>query len=236
MEASTFLKDIPAAQRPLWQIRELSEIYVDSLVTNPVGELMFMSAYGRDGALQQLLSAFHLPRLQGGIDRISLIPANEACEYMRTRATVGEPKRLTKLSGKLPRGCFGPLSQTFIYDEALIQPDFESGKAWVLSSNDDDESGHHERIWAVIRQLLPIPVLDHWRDRLLTEIWHLNHSIVPMDKQHGDYRVAIGHVRATFIQLDQALITDVVSRLVRCGELTRAPRTEQQHVSPALAA
>jgi hypothetical protein len=232
MEASTFLKAMPSAQLPLWQVNELLDVYVDSMVTDVSGEVMFMSAYGRDGALQQLLAAFHLPRTQGGIDRISLIPANEACGGQRIRGTVGDAKRLTKLTGKLPRGCFGPLSQVFIYDEALVRPDFESGRGWVLSFG-QDESQHRDRIWAVAKQLLPIPVLDHWRDLLLSEIEQIDHNIVHMDKTSGDFRASIGRVRASCVRLDHQQITQVVSRLVRSGVLTRSPQAQLHNVGAA---
>jgi hypothetical protein len=63
-----------SASVPLWGIREFSDVFLDALVRNEAGQLMFASLYGRDTAIQQLLAAFSLPVSSGGVDRITLKP------------------------------------------------------------------------------------------------------------------------------------------------------------------
>ena len=44
----------------LYQIEEFSDIWADACLRDSEGRLMFLSVYGRDGVLMQMLAAFEL--------------------------------------------------------------------------------------------------------------------------------------------------------------------------------
>lgn len=218
MTVEPFVRELPESRLPLWRIREFSELYVDAMVCDDVGQILFFSVFGRDGAIQQLLAAFHLPSNQGGIDVVTLLKAVDTCPEWTgsARGLVGDPNRFTKLTGKLPRGCFGQLAHVFIYDKAVMAPDQSAGVGWVLSF-DSTEADHQARIWSMVKRLLPLPVLDHWQASLLHAV---SDQIIHLDREHRAVWPAVGRVRASQVRLDES-IRDTISRLVRERVLTR---------------
>jgi hypothetical protein len=121
----------------LFKLRELSDLYADACVRDESGQLMFLSLYGRDTAIQQLLAAFTLKVSEGGFDSFHLQdPAGES-----HRVHVGNADRLEKFTGKLPRdNLFGNLVHLWLYDPALTRPDRSNRVAWVLVDGADDPS------------------------------------------------------------------------------------------------
>ena len=238
-----------SASVPLWGIREFSDVFLDALVRNEAGQLMFASLYGRDTAIQQLLAAFSLPVTSGGVDRITLKPVEApprpgdgvagvvplhpetpAGEDHRGIAFIGEASRLTKLAGKLPRrSLFGPVSHVFIYDPMVIDPDTANGRAWVLTFGNDGLD-HRQSVWAMIQRISPVPLIDAWLEPVLAALGEkivtdLNASTWP----------ALGPIQASLIDLGDDF-TQAISLLVKNRVLTRqaeASETTSQALSLA---
>lgn len=153
----------------MFKIVEMSDLFVDACVRDEAGQLLFMSCYGRDTALQQLLAAFQLKSSSGGLDWFRLEGATSP-----TRAEtvfVGDPGRLEKFSGRLPReNLFGNLVHSWIYDPAVLRADFSNRSAWVVdpvawSENLRDQL--RARVWQTYQTLSPVPLLEHWCEPLL---------------------------------------------------------------------
>ena len=234
---------------PLWCIRKFSDVFLDALVRNEAGQLMFASLYGRDTAIQQLLAAFSLPVTSGGVDRITLKPVEApprpgdgvagvvplhpetpAGEDHRGIAFIGDASRLTKLAGKLPRrSLFGPVSHVFIYDPLVIDPDTANGRAWVLTFGNVGQD-HRQSVWAMIQRISPVPLVDAWMEPVLAALGEkivtdLNASTWP----------ALGPIQASLIDLGEDF-TQAISLLVKNRVLTRqaeASETTPQEMSLA---
>ncbi len=199
---------------PLWQIEQFGDVFTDALVRNDSGHLMFMSIFGRDTAIQQLLAAFSLPVGNGGVDRIKLREVGETGTAQI--AFVGDARRLTKLTGKLPgQPLFGVLSHVFIFDESIGLPDRANGTGWVLSAG-NDHGLHARQCWQMIRRLSSVPLLDRWRDAVIDALGPT--IIVEMDDSHT--WGAIGRVKATRIDLGESFPM-LISQLVKNRTLTR---------------
>lgn len=219
------LRNTPASALPVWRVEELSDLFIDAIAVDEHSQIMFLSVFGRDGAIQQLLSAFHLPVTEGGIDKLTIVPGNRNCDPgRRGKVLVGDPKRFGKTTGKLPRGLFGVVTQVFIYDQVIAKVDRGSGAAWVVS-HDASDAQHRERVWRTLQQILPLPVLAHWREPLLASI---GGSIAPVTH--------LGRVRASRICIDLDEVMERVSQLVRQGVLTREPDSAASPRSSASAA
>ena len=207
---------------PLWQLQEFSDIYADALCRDDAGQVMFMSCYGRDTAIQQLMAAFQLPTGNGGIDTFRLAPAipmDGIKPGQSTTAFVGDPRRLTKLTGKLPRrNLFGNLAHVFIFDENIVQANRGSGTGWVLTAAAEAEL-HRHRVWQMVRQLSTVPLLEHWREALLLEVG----AEVVTDFDGQSRWPTLGHLCASRIVIDQDRFISTVSRLVRARVLLRYP-------------
>lgn len=239
-----------SASLPLWGIREFSDVFLDALVRNEAGQLMFASLYGRDTAIQQLLAAFSLPVTSGGVDRITLKPVEApprpgdgvagvvtlhpetpAGEDHRGVAFIGDASRLTKLAGKLPRrSLFGPVSHVFIYDPMVIDPDTANGRAWVLTFGNDGQD-HRQSVWAMIQRISPVPLIETWREPVLAA---LGEKIVT-DLNAKATWPALGPIQASLIDLGDGF-TQAISELVKSRVLTRqaeASETTPQELSLA---
>lgn len=220
----------------LWGIREFSDVFLDALVRNEAGQLMFASLYGRDTAIQQLLAAFSLSVTSGGVDRITLKPveapprvadgvvgvvplhlATPAADDPRGVAYIGDAARFTKLAGKLPKkSLFGPVSHVFIYDSLVIDPDTANGRAWVLTQGDGP--GHLDSVWAMIQRISPVPLIDAWMAPVL-EV--LGGSIVQsLNHQVGVTWPTLGPIQASVIDLGETF-SQAISELVQRRVLTR---------------
>lgn len=163
----------------MYRIAEMQDLFVDSVVVDDNHQLIFASLYGRDTAIQQLLAAFTLPVTSGGLDKISLDdPSNAFAANIGDsfEVLIGEPDRLDKFSGRLPReNVFGNLSHTWIFDPACMKIDRVNRKAWFLELSSLPMTGARIggdaemrwKIWQTVKLLSAIPLLDEWMELIL---------------------------------------------------------------------
>lgn len=199
----------------LYAIKELQDLFVDACVRDANGDLMLLSAYGRDGSLQQLLAALHLGVHEGGLRGFTLLG-----ERHPITVSIGDPKRLTKYSGRLPKeNLFGNLVHVWIYDPAILKPSRAARTGWILRQADDMASDHREHVWTLYRQLATVPLLPHWRDVVLDAT---RDSVT--DLRDTPF-APCGRLSALKLTLAEDL-AQLVSSLVKAGRLTlhdRAP-------------
>jgi len=207
----------------MFRIKELGDVFVDACVRDQAGQLMFLSCYGRDGALQQLFASFALPPTQGGLTLFNLIEVVERedadpLERPAGQVNVGDASRLTKLSGRLPRdNLFGNLAQAWIYDPVLRVPDRVNRRAWLMRQGRFDRASRAavlESIWTLYKLLSPVPLLDGWA-QLLLRATH-QESVTLMHQCR--YCEPLGDVCAVRIALPEDF-PERVSRMVQGGLL-----------------
>lgn len=148
-----------------------ADLYTDACVRDPAGELLFLSLMGRDTSVLQFLSAFHVKQSAGGM----LIGGSAQFELQeqegrRHTVVVSNPDILEKLSGRLndPGSILGPITHTFLFDPKVTAPNPQAGEAWMLRHGDWSEQETNTRIWAIVKGLASIPLLEHWRGALLS--------------------------------------------------------------------
>ena len=84
---------------------------------NEAGQLLFLSVFGRDTSIQQLLASFALGAKEGGLTQFKLQRPGAGDELV----LIGDAGRLEKLTGRLPRqNLFGNLTHAWIFDPALV--------------------------------------------------------------------------------------------------------------------
>lgn len=208
----------------MYKLLEVSDIFADACVRDDGGNLLFASLYGRDGALLQLMSAFSLKRDAGGIDGFTLV--DDAGE--RHVVNVPDVNLLDKLSGRLPKAnLFGNLAHTWLYDKRMVRRDYVNRIAWVIDEapigNQAVVTEHiQDQAWLVMKDLSPIPLLDHWKSKVLemtaeSVIRILNQSSYP----------PIGRVIGFRVELDDGFI-GTISSAVRNMELTVGEQRDQE--------
>ncbi len=188
----------------------------------PIHFLIFLSCYGRATAIQQLLAAFQLKLSAGGLDHFRLEDELGNIETV----FVGDPNRLEKFSGRLPReNLFGNLVHSWIFDPVVMRADYSNRIAWGIEPQawaDMPLEQMRENIWETYRMLSPVPLLDHWCEPLLRAT--ADDYITLMHKTA--YR-PIGRCSAFRVHLDDSFL-ERVSDLVKRGVLTLEPQAEAQ--------
>lgn len=200
----------------MYCIEEFPEVWADACLRDGEGRFMFLSIYGRDGSLMQLLAAIELGSDERGVKRFHLLsPDGE-----RHCVEAGSSQRLSKQASRLPRqNLFGPLSHMWIFDKALQTPDRTSRTGWALHH----VCGVHpeaalrqlqDGAWQLISSLSPIALLDHWRQ-----------PVIEWCQQQGAMQAAgsslyppLGPVQAVRVSLTQRF-TQFISSSVREGRL-----------------
>lgn len=201
----------------MFRVKEIADVFVDACVRNESGELLLLSCYGRDTAIQQLLAAFDLGPAAGGLSTCTLVAVDTHDE---DHVEVGNAAALTKFSGRLPReNLFGQLTHTWIYRPSIVRPDRSNGIAWLIDDQSLDGTAAsrnpclNERLWALVQDLSPVPLLEHWQGAILNGVDGL---ILPL--QDTAYP-PLGRVNAFKVGLPDDFL-DRISQLVRDRALT----------------
>lgn len=224
----------------MYQIQQVSDVHVDACVRNEAGQLMFLSAFGRDTAIKELMARMELGT--GDNHSLSELTLKGTCDHAGEShaVMVGDPKRLDKHTGRLPkRKLFGNMTHVWIYDPAIREPDKGSRTAWLIDrvvsgATETFNLDIRERIWATIGQLASIPLLPHWRDTVLQAVWR--DMVFEMGKTTSDeynprFSKPLGGMQAFRIALTEEF-PNVVSSLIKSGQL----HLEKQAQPLALAA
>jgi hypothetical protein len=199
----------------VYRIQEFSEVMADACLRDSEGRFLFLSIYGRDNALLHFLSALELPASQQGVDIFHLVDDKGG---QAAAVHVGGTDRLAKRSVKLPKAnLFGPMSHMWIFHSALEEPDFANRHAWVMVDGDGEEAMRRlqDKAWAMVQRLSPVPLLDHWRECVMSEARMLG-LVKPVDDPATP---PLGPVRAMRIALGQDFGLRL-GRMVAAGRLT----------------
>ena len=154
--------------KPLLPVVDAPGLYADAVLTDDSDNLLFLSLWGRDTAIQEFRARLSLPEREGGLDGFRL----ERPDGRRIFAQVGDSGRLASESGRTSsRTIFGSLVHLWLYDRLATQPDRANRRALLLYEAVDEPSAAPlelwERLWAQVRETCHLPLLPHWRTTLL---------------------------------------------------------------------
>jgi hypothetical protein len=214
----------------MYRIHEFPDVLADACLRDSEGRFLFISLYGRDGAILQMLSAMELSETKGGIDRFNIVDDKGRGHVI----DIGDTGRLAKFTGRLPRqNIFGPLTHTWLYDQAILKPDLANRQAWVLTYDpcSDGEDARvamlEERCWRAIQSLSPVPLLPAWRDAVMSwcfssgAVRYLDDPLYP----------PVGPIRGARVGLGTAFL-DQISHLVKSRQLQLDDQREDLAPAP----
>jgi len=183
---------------------EVPGIFADAVVTNTDDALVFLSLWGRDTAIQELLARLSVSEREGGLEQLSLTRP----DHPRIRIHTSNVDRYGKITGRMPKdNLFGAVTQLWLYDRLVIEPDRVNRKAIMLHQDAGDN--WKSRLWQLVRQTCHLPLLDHWRDTIL-DAFQRQEWIVDFP--------GIG-LNGTTINLGSDDVESVIEALIRQGEL-----------------
>ena len=186
----------------LFTLSAIPDVYADAWLTDDAGSLLFLSVWGRDTALQELLARLQLPRSDNGIREFTL-HHGEIKRLVRVPNVDG----LDKITAKTPsHTVFGVLTHLWIYDQLAVRPDQVNHRALMLY---DIEEGEPDP-WPLFKTVCPLPMLDGWKDIILSRCQQ-RQWIRPVAQGAGIAGIAI--------ELD-AQLEPMMTEMIRRGELT----------------
>jgi hypothetical protein len=203
----------------MFKLEEQSDVFVDACVADHQHQLLFVSVYGRDTSIQQFMARLHCGRDQGGIERLQLVEASptEGRKARLLDVLVGDAKRLTKLTGRMPRtGLLGNLVHAWIFQDALLEVDHTAHAAWLFKRGADSQqldADDFAQIWRLVEELSPVPLLPHWSLQVLAYLRSRECLKQPR---------AVGPVMAIRVEIPDDF-SDWVSARVKAGDFTEQP-------------
>ncbi|MCG7928965.1 MAG: hypothetical protein ABW104_18020 [Candidatus Thiodiazotropha sp. 6PLUC2] len=185
----------------LFKISAIADVYADAYLADDSGNLLFLSVWGRDTALQELIARLQLPRSENGIREFNIIG-----NYTKYLVSVPNVDDLDKISLGVSQTIFGKLTQLWIYTKLAILPDLVNHRGLMLHA--DDQTDIDE--WPLFKMVCPMPMLDEWREVFLNRC-HKKQWIKPLTNGVG--------VAGTLIELDDEL-EPLITNMINEGELT----------------
>ena len=148
---------------PLMVLPEVHGVFGDAVITDAHDALVFLSLWGRDTAIQELLARLSVSEREGGLEQLSLTGAGRVQAQIR----MINIDRYGKLTGRMPKdNLFGAVTQLWLYDHLVTEPDQVNRRAIMLHQDSSQE--RESRLWQLVRQTCHLPLLDHWSKTILT--------------------------------------------------------------------
>jgi hypothetical protein len=119
----------------------IADVYADAYLADDSGSLLFLSVWGRDTALQELLARLQLPRSENGIREFTL-----ASGEFKKLVRVPNVDELDKATLSVGLTIFGPLTQLWIIDKLALDPDLVNHRALMLHGVDSVSGSDHWRV------------------------------------------------------------------------------------------
>jgi hypothetical protein len=211
---SHFSEDItmPAlsSSTTLYRIDECADLMADACVCGENGDLIFLSVWARDTAIQQFIARLTLGRAEDGLDQFHLITEQGGSVPVFIGSVDRLEKRLTRI---YRRTLFGSMVNLWLFDRRSTQPDKSNASALALlpSSATDPTS----RLWRLVKDTCPLPLLDHWQAPVL-DLLRERDMLRQLPR-------AFGPLQGFRLELDVPAITGALGALIRGGVLASSP-------------
>jgi len=195
---------------PLYPIEECPDLMADGCVGDERGNLVFLSIWARDTAIQEFLARLTLGPNEKGLDQFHVIT-----EHSRSIPLfVGNVENLEKRSTRLfRRTLFGSLVNLWLFDRRCVKPDKVNASALALLPWDSHQ--RLDRLWALVRETCPLPLLEHWRETTL--------ELLQSRGMLNRLALAFGPLEGHRLALDVSALTRALGDLIRSGALGTAP-------------
>lgn len=182
-----------------------SEIFIDALIVDSNGIMLFMSAWGRDTAAQEMLARMTLPGHEQGIS--SYVARSGPVTHggqSRFMVTLPNLNVLEKQQARVKSKVFGDLVNIFIYSECVARPSKSTRIAWALYRDDIEPD-----LWPLVVETCHLPLLNHWEREVMSEL----------NSRGWINRLSGYNVSATSIDLSNDDLEKVIETMIADGRL-----------------
>ena len=213
----------PSSAKPLYRIDECPDLMADGCVGDEQGNLVFLSIWARDTAVQEFLARLTLGRDEQGLDQFHVITEQGAS----IPVFVGNVENLEKRSTRVfRRTLFGSMVNLWLFDRRCVKPDKANASALALLPR--DSSHRLDRLWMLVRDTCPLPLLDHWRETVL--------ELLQTREMLARLPFALGPLEGHRLAIDVPALTLALGSLIRSDVLTAYPYPAKIWTPEAVAA
>jgi hypothetical protein len=182
----------------------------DGCIADDNSNLVFLSLWARDTAVQEFLARLTLGPAEEGLDQFHLVTDQGAS----IQVVVGNADNLDKrITRAYRRTLFGSMVHLWIYDRRCMRPDKANASAIALVPK--VVTDHTARLWALVRETCPLPLLDHWRDVVL--------KLLQKRAMLTRLPFAIGPLEGHRLAIDVPVLSAALGELIRNGKLRVSP-------------
>ena len=198
---------VPSSFKTSYRIDECPDLMADGCVGDENGNLVFLSIWARDTAVQEFLARLTLGRDEQGLEQFHLITEQGGSVPVFVGNVDNLEKRITRA---YRRTLFGSLVNLWLFDRRAVKPDKANASALALLPR---ESAHRlDRLWLLVRDTCPLPLLDHWRDIVL-ELLQARSMLTRLP-------FALGPLEGHRLAIDVPALTQALGGLIRSNVLT----------------
>lgn len=190
----------------LYRIDECPDLMADGCIGDENGNLVFLSIWARDTAVQEFLARLTIGRDEQGLDQFHVITEQGASVPVFVGNVENLEKRITRA---YRRTLFGALTNVWLFDRRAVKPDKANASALALLPRD---SAHRlDRLWLLVRDTCPLPLLDHWRDIVL--------DLLQARSMLTRLPFALGPLEGHRLAIDVPALTQALGGLIRSNVL-----------------
>jgi hypothetical protein len=195
------------SSKTLYRIDECPDLMADGCIGDEHGNLVFLSVWARDTAVQEFLARLTLGRDEQGLDQFHIVTEQGGS----LPVFVGNVERLEKRTTRAyRRTLFRSLTHLWLFDRRCVRPDKANASALALLPRD---STHRlDRLWMLVQETCPLPLLDHWRETVL--------ELLQAQDMLGRLPFALGPLEGHRLAINVPALTTALGTLIRSGELT----------------
>ncbi|MEW9897973.1 hypothetical protein ABWL39_05000 [Chitinivorax sp. PXF-14] len=193
--------------KTLYRIDECPDLMADGCIGDENGNLVFLSIWARDTAVQEFLARLTLGRDEQGLDQFHIITDQGASVPVFVGNVENLEKRITRA---YRRTLFGSLTNVWLFDRRCVRPDKANASALALLPL--DSTYRLDRLWSLVRDTCPLPLLDHWRDIVL-ELLQARSMLTGLP-------FALGPLEGHRLAIDVPALTLALGGLIRSNVLT----------------
>lgn len=176
-----------------------SNLFCDTLLLDKNNNLIFMSIYGRETGMLELFG-----KLTIGLNTLKF---DDSYHFAKFSKDLNYEKKTLKFNTSQ----YGTMIHSWIFDSRIKYPDFDSKTALLLHKDGSDQN-LTERYISIIKEISSLPILDHWASDIV--------SIVKNNEMISSFKPIVGSVSASLITINDKLLTNLMSDLIKSGVLS----------------
>lgn len=196
-----------SSSKLLYRIDECPDLMADGCVADESGNLVFLSIWARDTAIQEFLARLTLGRDEQGLDQFHIITEQGGSLPVFVGNVENLEKRITRA---YRRTLFGSLANVWLLDRRCVRPDKANATALALLLR--DSSHRRDRLWRLVQETCPLPLLDHWRDVVL--------ELLQARSMLSRLPLALGPLEGHRLAIDVPTLTLALGDMIRHDVLT----------------